>query len=156
MIGAEIVLVFKMVFAIIVGGIVGIEREIRREPAGLRTHILICVGAALAVSLVYTFIQLGDSTARIVTGIMTGMGFIGAGTIMKCSHGDKGCGIKGLTTAASLWVVAALGMTVGMELYFLSLSAALLIVFVLRLKKVERKLERKVKKYSLKIWNAVF
>ncbi len=156
MIEAELWLVFKIMFAVLVGGIVGIEREMRREPAGLRTHILICVGAALAVSLVYTFIQLGDSTARIVTGIMTGMGFIGAGTIMKCNHGGNGCGIRGLTTAASLWVVAALGMTVGMELYLLSVSCAILIVLVLQLKRYERKLEKIVKKGSVKLWNFIF
>src|SRR5204863_3481185 len=96
----------KLLLAAILGGIIGIEREIRDKPAGLRTNILICVGSTLFMSV---SIQLaawtGSDSTRIAAQIITGIGFLGAGAVLH-SHGY----VIGLTTAATIWVVAGVGM----------------------------------------------
>lgn len=97
----------KLVLAVVFGGVVGWQREARDRPAGLRTHVLVCVGAA-----VYTLASLSfgarSDPARVAAQVATGMGFLGAGTIIR--HGNV---VRGLTTAASLWAVAAIGLCVG-------------------------------------------
>src|SRR3954447_2066134 len=105
-------LLVKLSLAVVLGGIIGFEREIAGKPAGLRTNILICIGAALLMD-VSTRIGLIDGhrigdPARIAAQIVSGVGFLGAGTIMQ-SQGM----VTGLTSAATIWVVAAIGMTVG-------------------------------------------
>jgi len=125
----------KLVLAIILSGFIGWEREISHKPAGLRTHMLVCVGSALITIISIDYFT--SDTARIVAGIITGIGFIGAGTTI--AQGAKG--VHGLTTAASLWVVAALGISVGIGWYLLSIISAILIISILFLGKVERRLE---------------
>lgn len=101
----------RLVEASVLGGLVGLERERSGKPAGLRTHVLICVGSALFTQMsivLSTEIGRGGDPGRVAAQIVTGVGFIGAGTIMQA-----GRFIHGLTTAATIWVVAALGMTVG-------------------------------------------
>jgi putative Mg2+ transporter-C (MgtC) family protein len=103
----------RLFIACVLGGIVGIERERARRAAGLRTHILVCMGSALIMmTSLYLFdIYEGRSTldpARLSAQVISGIGFLGAGTIIR-----SGATIKGLTTAASLWVVAAIGLAVG-------------------------------------------
>jgi putative Mg2+ transporter-C (MgtC) family protein len=97
----------KLVLAVVFGGVVGWQREARDRPAGLRTHVLVCVGSA-----VYTLASLSfgarSDPARVAAQVATGMGFLGAGTIIR--HGNV---VRGLTTAASLWAVAAIGLCVG-------------------------------------------
>jgi putative Mg2+ transporter-C (MgtC) family protein len=97
----------KIIIATVFGGVVGWQRELRYRPAGLRTHILVCVGSA-----VYTLASMsfGGNTdpSRIAAQVATGMGFLGAGTIIR--HGSM---VRGLTTAASLWTVAAIGICAG-------------------------------------------
>ena len=107
----------------------GWERERSHKPAGLRTHMLVCVGAALITLISVGFFV--EDYARIVAAIITGIGFIGAGTII--AQGTKG--IHGLTTAASLWVVAAIGISVGVGWYYISVIAAILIMLILFLGK---------------------
>ena len=123
-------LLVKLLLAVLLGGIIGFERELAGKPAGLRTNILICVGAALLmdVSVRVGMIdgrQIGDPS-RIAAQIVSGVGFLGAGTIMQ-SQGV----VTGLTSAATIWVVAAIGMTVGGGFYVEGMGAGLLVTFVL-------------------------
>ncbi|MEO5817498.1 MAG: MgtC/SapB family protein [Gemmatimonadaceae bacterium] len=123
-------LLVKLLLAVLLGGIIGFEREIAGKPAGLRTNILICIGAALLMDL-STQIGLVDGKrigdpARIAAQIVSGVGFLGAGTIMQA----QGM-VTGLTSAATIWVVAAIGMTVGAGFYVEGIGAGLLVTFVL-------------------------
>ena len=120
----------KLLLAVLLGGIIGFEREIAGKPAGLRTNILICIGAAILMDL-STRIGLVDGKrigdpARIAAQIVSGVGFLGAGTIMHA----QGM-VTGLTSAATIWVVAAIGMTVGAGFYVEGIGAGLLVTFVL-------------------------
>lgn len=132
--------------AFIVGAIIGLEREFRSKPAGFRTMILICVGSCL-----YTIISKdngGDNTDRIASNIVTGIGFIGAGVIFK-----EGITVNGLTTAALIWVTAALGMAIGYHNYPLALVVSAMVVAALFvLEPVQRFINRfhKVKDYRIK------
>lgn len=123
-------LFIKLGLAILMGGIVGFERELAGKPAGLRTNILICVGAALLMDLsvrigIVDGQRIGDPS-RIAAQIVTGVGFLGAGTIMQ-AQGT----VVGLTSAATIWVVAAIGMTLGAGLYIEGVGATLFVMFVL-------------------------
>lgn len=126
----------KLLLSIILSGMVGWQREKSKTPAGLRTHMLVALGAT-----VFTVIsdQLGiisglDST-RITASIVAGIGFLGAGTIIHQSDS-----VRGLSTAASIWTVAAVGMAVGYGMYFLSVSAAVLTLLILMLEGIEKKM----------------
>ena len=119
-----------LLLAALVGGLVGWERERRDRPAGLRTHILVCVGAALItlVSARMAGARSGNDATRIAAQIVSGIGFLGAGTIMQ-----QGNVVRGLTTAASLWTVAGIGMAtaVGGEMALLGVAAACIVFFTL-------------------------
>src|SRR2546423_15715101 len=104
----------KLILAAILGGIIGLEREIRDKPAGLRTNILICVGSTLFMSISTKVAQiLGGDPTRIAAQIISGIGFLGAGAVLH-SHGF----VLGLTTAATIWVVAGGGMVLGSGMDF--------------------------------------
>lgn len=123
-------LLIKLALAVLLGGIIGFEREIAGKPAGLRTNILICIGAALLMDVsarigLIDGRRVGDP-GRIAAQIVSGVGFLGAGTIMQ-SQGM----VTGLTSAATIWVVAAIGMTVGGGYYIEGIGAGLLVTFVL-------------------------
>ncbi|THF75496.1 MgtC/SapB family protein [Cohnella fermenti] len=122
---------FRIFISIVLGGIIGLERERGQHPAGFRTHILVCVGSALiTLTSIYGFAQFAYETnvrmdpARLAAQIVSGIGFLGAGTIMR--HGGN---VSGLTTAASLWVVAAIGIGTGAGFYYAS-ALTTIIVFV--------------------------
>ncbi|MEM2089189.1 MAG: MgtC/SapB family protein [Thermoproteota archaeon] len=121
--------------AIVSGAIVGFEREIAHKPAGLRTHMLVCFGSCL-----FTIVSLDFSVdpARIASGIVTGIGFIGAGAII--AEQDK---VVGITTAASLWVTAAIGLTIGVGNYILATIATLLVFLILSSRMILRKIQKK-------------
>jgi putative Mg2+ transporter-C (MgtC) family protein len=125
-------LLAKLALATLLGGVIGWEREASGKPAGLRTNVLICVGAALLTYLSIRFSALADpggpafDPSRITAQIVSGIGFLGAGTIMQA----KGT-VTGLTTAATLWVVAAIGMTAGAGAYFEAGGATLLVLLIL-------------------------
>jgi putative Mg2+ transporter-C (MgtC) family protein len=128
---AEILL--KVIISIFVGSIIGIEREFTRHPAGLKTHIMVSLGATMFMLISYfssdtspSGVTLNLDTTRIAAGVVTGIGFLGAGVIFK-----EGAGIKGLTTAASIWVTAAVGLLVGVELYEIAILVAILIAIIL-------------------------
>ncbi|NEP16007.1 MAG: MgtC/SapB family protein [Leptolyngbya sp. SIO4C1] len=122
-------LFLRLSCACLAGLIIGGERESQRKSAGLRTHILVCFGSAL---LVLVSIQTGaaqqsiEAFSRVVQGVITGVGFIGAGTIF---HSDR---VHGLTSAAAVWVSAALGITAACGLLWLTLLSAVMTWFVLR------------------------
>lgn len=129
-------IVLRIIIGAALGGLVGLEREIRGQAAGFRTHTLVAMGSTLftLVSL-YGFAEFvgpsGEPTnldpSRIASQVVVGIGFLGAGAIMR--HGTS---VKGLTTAASLWVVAAMGLAVGVGLYVGAITVALLLLIVLR------------------------
>lgn len=123
-------LTVRLLLAMLLGGLVGLEREQANHPAGLRTHILVCLGSSLIMLLsVYgfaDFVYEGNvrvDPARLATAVITGVGFLGAGTIIF-----TGKSIAGLTTAASLWVVAAIGLAVGAGFYFPAIVTTLLVI----------------------------
>jgi putative Mg2+ transporter-C (MgtC) family protein len=131
----------RLALAALLGAIIGLERELKRKPAGLRTNIFICFGSAmftiLSAELAKDF-GIGDRT-RIAAQIIPGIGFIGAGSILH----DKG-GVSGLTTAATIFVVASIGMAAGGGLYVLAIFATMLIYLALHLLGIlERRLNLK-------------
>jgi len=121
--------IIKIIVAALLGGIIGLEREEMKKPAGLRTHMLVCMGACLFALSSTNF---ATDPARIASGIVTGIGFIGAGCII--ARRDK---IEGISTAASLWVTGAIGLSVGIstsiEEFILPSITALLVVFILQI-----------------------
>lgn len=118
----------KLLIAILAGGGIGLERELRGKPAGLRTNILICVGSALLMDLSMRIaLQYSGDPGRIAAQVVTGIGFLGAGTILH-TRGS----ITGLTSAATIWVVAAIGLTAGGGYYFEALAATVTVMVVLR------------------------
>jgi putative Mg2+ transporter-C (MgtC) family protein len=118
--------VLKLLVAAILGGIIGLERELKRKPAGLRTNMFICFGAAMYTLLSFRYSQaIGDHT-RIAAQIIPGIGFIGAGAILH-----SGGSVSGITTAATLFVVASIGMAVGGGEYLSATFATLVILVAL-------------------------
>ena len=111
-------LLLQLILAVLLGGVVGLEREISGKPAGLRTNILICVGAALFTTLSFTMSLGRGDPARVAAQILPGVGFIGAGTILH----TRGA-VTGLTSAATIWVVAAIGMALGAGAYMEAIGA---------------------------------
>jgi putative Mg2+ transporter-C (MgtC) family protein len=120
----------KLLLAVALGGIVGLERESSHKPAGFRTNVLICVGATMMMILSVLILQEqeagGDSLSRIAAGVIAGIGFIGAGTIIQ-ARGS----VLGLTTAATLWAVAGLGLVIGAGYYWIAILFAALILLTL-------------------------
>ena len=130
-----------------VGGIIGWERQLRNKPAGLRTHMLVSMGSALFVLIPLAMAKNPnglDAVERVIQGITAGIGFLGAGEILRQSQQEIGkVEVHGLTSAAAIWVSAALGTAAGCGLWQLALIGALMSLFVLR---VIKKLERRSRK----------
>lgn len=127
---SEIDIVLRLVVSCILGGLIGFERESLERPAGLRTHILVCVGSAL-MTLVSIYGFTGYETVtkdpgRIAAQVVSGIGFLGAGTILR-----EGLTVTGLTTAASLWVVAGIGLAIGSGLFFAGIAGTALVFLTL-------------------------
>lgn len=123
--------ILKLIIALILGGLIGLERERSRRPAGLRTHMLVCLGSTLLTVISVDYFS--ADYARMIAAIISGIGFIGAGSAI--AQGSKG--IHGLTTAASLWAVTAIGIGVGVGWYILSGVTAILTLLILFLGKLE-------------------
>lgn len=126
-VGLQLELALRLTLGLVLGAIIGFERELHRQPAGFRTHSLVALGASLFTIISgYGYTGTGFDPSRITAQIVTGIGFIGAGTILQYrGH------IRGLTTAASLWSVAAIGMAAGVGLYSLAVLGAALVLIVL-------------------------
>jgi len=126
-VGLEVEMVLRLLLATALGAIIGFQRERAGKPAGLRTHILICAGAALfTVASLYGFGAAADP-ARVAAGIVAGIGFLGAGAIIRRGEGV----VAGLTTAATIWAVAAIGLAAGAGLYLVSAVTTAIILIVL-------------------------
>lgn len=124
-------IIFKLTLACILGGLIGLERESLSRPAGFRTYTLVCVGSTLAMivslDMYYQYYHtVNADPGRIAAQVISGIGFLGAGTIMR-----EGATVHGLTTAAGLWVVACIGLAVGAGLYVPAIVTTVLILFIL-------------------------
>lgn len=132
--------ILRLVLAVVAGALVGLERERGHRPAGLRTHTLVCLGSCIVMvgSLWYTRLTAGDfDPLRMSAQVISGIGFLGAGTIIKSEMG-----VRGLTTAASLWVVACIGLALGMGFYWGAAIATVLTYAALAaFKRIEDQME---------------
>ncbi len=140
-------IVIRLLAALVLGGIIGYERQVRSKAAGLRTHILVSMGACLYMMVSLTIpaemqaaYGMSSDGGRIAAQVVSGIGFLGAGTILAAQSTKK---IIGLTTAASIWAVAAVGLAAGAGLLFMAGLTALLILITLRaLRRIDRMLSR--------------
>ncbi|MCE9652231.1 MAG: MgtC/SapB family protein [Nitrosarchaeum sp.] len=126
-------ILFQLLLAISLGALIGFERELKRRPAGLRTHMLVSLGAT-----VFTIVSLSFDVepSRIAAGIVTGIGFLGAGNII--AHRGH---ISGITSAATLWVVAGIGLSIGVGQYLMGIIIALIVFAILQLGRLEKILD---------------
>jgi putative Mg2+ transporter-C (MgtC) family protein len=141
----DLSIMLRLLVAALLSGLIGYERQLTRKEAGLRTHMLVAIGSALLVSLTDVVAQhalsLLPATPQagfqvqiaplvVIQAVVTGIGFLGAGTIFMARTNSH---IKGLTTAASIWVTAAIGITVGLSRYIVAIGATVLVLFVLHI-----------------------
>lgn len=129
--GLDLDVIIKILLACILGGLVGLERESINRPAGLRTHILVCVGSTLVMTINTILVVSYSSTVNLDPGrfgaaVLSGIGFLGAGTIIR-----EGNSVSGLTTAASLWTIACIGLTIGAGHFLLATFTTLVVLVVL-------------------------
>src|SRR6266404_6657303 len=131
----DLVIIGRVAGALVIGALIGFERTFHGRPAGFRTHSLVCIASAiLMIVTVYqnqwmTFVEhdaIRTDPTRMAQGIMTGIGFLGAGVIFR-----EGITVRGLTTAASIWITAALGILIGIGFYFPATVTTALVIFVL-------------------------
>ena len=120
----------RLVLAVLLGGLLGMEREQQGKEAGVRTHMLVSLGAALFVLVPDIAGAMDDAMSRVIQGVVAGIGFLGAGTILKSSRNDE---VKGLTTAAGIWLTAAIGVTIGLGHEATALLAAAMAFVILHL-----------------------
>lgn len=123
-----IIVVVRVFAAVLLGAVVGIERERAGKPAGLRTHMLVSLGTAIVVIACSNTGMSLDGLSRVIQGMVTGIGFLGAGTILKLNEERE---IKGLTTAAGLWMTAAIGVAVGLGILGVALIGTVVTVLIL-------------------------
>lgn len=152
-----VIMTIRLVLAAILGGLVGIEREIHNHPAGFRTHLLVSVGSSLIMLLSFYGFQdyisankdvVRFDPSRLASYVVSGIGFLGAGTILV-----QGYTVKGLTTAASIWVVAAIGLTVGAGMYIAAIIATVIVILsLLFLGKMTFSFNKEQYKNQLSIW----
>ena len=147
-------LTIRLVLALVIGGLIGFERERSGSAAGFRTHILVCIGSTLIMLLsMYGFSAFVNEPnvrmdpARLAAQVISGIGFLGAGTILR-----TGLSITGLTTAASLWVVAAIGLAIGAGFYYPAVLATWIVIISLWvLSKLEKRMVKRKSNYIMQI-----
>lgn len=155
----DVTLLLRLLLASLLGGIIGLEREIHGRPAGFRTHLLVSLGSCLfCISSVEFYRIFGDFSGinpvgvdpgRIAAQVVTGIGFLGAGAIIR-----EKASIRGLTTAACLWVAAALGIACSIGLFYLAISVtAVALISLLLLKQVEKRLRRDTY-LTVRVWGS--
>src|SRR3989441_8532574 len=130
--GDELEIIGRLVLAGLLGGVIGLERELRGYPAGIRTLALVTLGACLFTDLS----QLLGGDDRVAAQIVTGIGFLGAGVIFR-----EGMGVRGITTAATIWSAAAIGMAIGLELYVVGVLGAAIVFVVLQSRPFTRRVD---------------
>lgn len=126
-------ILLRVALAAIFGGIIGFDRRVKNKPAGVRTHMLVAMGAALAVGVSVLVVEESAGAAnadavRVAAGVITGVGFLGAGAIMRTPDG-----VRGLTTAAGIWVTAAIGIALGFGYYGVAAGSTALAIIVISL-----------------------
>ena len=130
-----ITIIFRMLLAVLIGGIIGTERDMKNRAAGMRTHMLVCMGAAIVMMTnEYIYMLYNEPNidmTRMAAQVVSGIGFIGAGTILVTRDNR----IKGLTTSAGLWAAAALGLAIGIGFYEIAIIGSILIIAVVTLMK---------------------
>jgi putative Mg2+ transporter-C (MgtC) family protein len=122
----------RLVAAILLGGVVGLERERMGKPAGLRTHILVCLGTVVFILACSESSFSADGISRVIQGILAGIGFIGAGAILKTNE-KQDVHVHGLTTAAGIWMTAAIGVAIGLGRLGIALISTFLVLIILTL-----------------------
>ncbi|MEE8347893.1 MAG: MgtC/SapB family protein [Dehalococcoidia bacterium] len=133
----QLAILGRLAFAVLLGGLIGLERELRGYPAGIRTMALITMGAMLFTDVS----QLLGGDDRIAAGIVTGIGFLGAGVIFR-----EGYTVRGITTAATIWSSAAIGMAIGRELYLVAGLGTVLIFVVLEARPFTRRVDEAIRR----------
>ena len=140
--------VIRILLAIVIGGMIGLERGLKNRPAGLRTYMLVCVGSCLIMmtnQYIYQYTGAGDPM-RLGAQVVSGIGFLGAGTIVVTRHNQ----IKGLTTAAGLWTCAGVGLALGIGFYEAAIAATLGIFAILTiLQQLDRRVHKKIRTIDL-------
>jgi putative Mg2+ transporter-C (MgtC) family protein len=139
----QIEMTLRLCGATVAGMAIGINRDIHNKPIGMRTLGLVALGSAIVIlsGSVYEGLHFGqDAVSRVVQGILTGLGFLGAGSILRAKDGTE---VQGLTTASTVWIAAALGVTAGLGAWFITIAGTLLTLFMLTYgTRLERKLIR--------------
>ena len=132
-VGIEFEMVLRLLLATVLGAGIGLQRELSHKPAGMRTHILICLGCAL-FSIISSdgFKGINLDPSRVAAGVVTGIGFLGAGAIIRGEGGN----VTGLPTAASIWAVSAIGLAAGAGMYLIATATAAISAIVLALPKI--------------------
>jgi putative Mg2+ transporter-C (MgtC) family protein len=128
--GFDVETIVRLLIALALGAAVGFERQLKKRPAGLRTHMLVCLGAAIFTTV---GLSLEPNTSRIAEAIVTGIGFLGAGAIIA-----QGGRVRGITSAATLWAVAGLGLVVGVGAYVIAVVITVLIFGTLQIDRIKR------------------
>ncbi|MDI6720758.1 MAG: MgtC/SapB family protein [Candidatus Aenigmarchaeota archaeon] len=135
----ETEIIIKLIVAATIGMLIGLERELHRKPAGMRTHALVCIGATLFTIMSFSFAGENVDTSRIAANIVMGIGFLGAGIVFRAE--DR---VKGITTAAEMWVLAAIGISIGIGMYYAAAVATIIVLAILwPAKLLEKKVVRK-------------
>lgn len=133
----------RLLVATVAGMVIGLNRDIHNKPIGMRTLGLVALGSAIVIlsGSVYEGLHFGqDAVSRVVQGILTGLGFLGAGAILRGKDGQE---VQGLTTASTVWIAAALGVTAGLGAWFITIAGTLVTLFLLTFGKIlEQKLIR--------------
>lgn len=138
----QLAILGRLAFAAVLGGLIGLERELRGYPAGIRTMALIAMGAMLFTDI--SQILGGDD--RVAAGIVTGIGFLGAGVIFR-----EGYTVRGITTAATIWAAAAIGMAIGRELYLVAGLGTVLVFVVLEARPITRRVDQAIRRRSREV-----
>lgn len=125
-------IIFRLLLSAGLCGIIGLEREYRHKPAGLRTNILVGMGATLVMLMsLYASSQDNGDMMRLASGVITGIGFLGAGVIIRGQGQNDEEMVHGITTAATIWIVAVIGLAVGLGFYFAAIATAAIALAVL-------------------------
>jgi putative Mg2+ transporter-C (MgtC) family protein len=138
---AQLSMIFKLLLATSLGAVIGYEREMQSRPAGLRTHVLVAMGACVFAMLAFAAYVGTGNEGIMASSIVIGIGFMGAGTIVR--QNNK---IFGLTTAASLWLIASIGVAVATGFYLLAIAATVIGFFVLSIKPIEHTIRHEPKR----------